>query len=234
MSRRTENGLISDLVFSADGSTLLATTGEESNSELLLLDGTPLDIHTQVHDVISRLFDQQRIGRLNRSQLLARLDQDATLPAELRQAVLKHLDSTLLDSDELNERAWLAVRESGKSIQAYTKALEDAAKAVAIAPANGNILNTLGLAQYRCEHYSDAKQTLLRAYEANDDSVRAGDLAVLAMVCQQLNLHQEAKDYLSKARVFATPTVLNRQPDIRSLIQEAEAILEPKSVAPKS
>ena len=58
------------------------------------------------------------------------------------------------------------------------------------------------------------------------EKARAGDLEVLAIACQKLNLHQEAADYLFESRVLATPTVLTNQSDIRLLLQEAEALLE--------
>jgi tetratricopeptide (TPR) repeat protein len=82
-----------------------------------------------------------------------------------------------------NSLAWTYVAGPSE-IRNAQKALPLAERAVALAPENGSILNTLGVALSRVGRYEEARDTLLRSDELNGDMV--ADVAFLAICELQL------------------------------------------------
>ncbi len=115
---------------------------------------------------------------------------------EAHYALRLHLE----DSGTLNSKAWAIVRETTVSPDEARRALAMAYLAVEI-DASCYHVNTLGIAQYRCHEYTEARTTLLRARKLRAADGRADDptgLAFLAMAEQQLGNHDEARKLLAR------------------------------------
>jgi tetratricopeptide (TPR) repeat protein len=132
--------------------------------------------------------------------------------------------------EQLNEAAWLVVRSPQAAPDAYARALEQAEAAVKFAPGNGNILNTLGVAQYRMGRYADALATLTKSEKMN--ATKAGshpaDLAFLAMAQHHLGHENEALAMLDRLHEVMQNMRWFRDAESRAFLREAEETLNEK------
>jgi hypothetical protein len=103
----------------------------------------------------------------------------------------------------LNFVAWMVVRQPGADRAALRLALRQAETASRLAPGDGGILNTLGLAQYRLGMDEEAVASLTRADELNrmaQDSSNPADLAFLALAYHRLGRADQARAAVSRLR----------------------------------
>jgi hypothetical protein len=132
--------------------------------------------------------------------------------------------------DQLNEAALVVVRTRQANPDEYAQALERAETAVRAAPENGNILNTLGVAQYRMGRYADALPTLTNSEKVN--TTKSGshdaDLAFEAMAQHRPGKREEANTILSWLREIRKQPLRTRNADVQDVLRKAKELIEGK------
>jgi WD40 repeat protein/serine/threonine protein kinase len=162
-------------------------------------------------DVVSRLKAYTNLDEAIRALALGFAERHQEKPAE-----------------ELNVRSWQIARAPVATPDAYRRALRLAQAACAQQPNNGAILNTLGVAQYRCALYREALDTLRRSDQLNakqSGQSEPADLAFLAMSAHRLGQAQEAAAYLERLRAMMKKPNAAENQDNLSFLREAEALL---------
>jgi hypothetical protein len=176
------------------------------------------------------------IRRLHREKLLLKEDVPAALDAErtLREPVRKKalaFAERVPDPipGRLNQASWAIVSRPGASAEQYARALRWAESACRQRPEAGDLLRTLGVAQYRAGNFPETLQTLQRSDELNRaqrKSSHPGDLAFLAMTCHQLKKGDQAQAYFAQLRtVMAQPRWANDN-NSKRILREAEDLLK--------
>jgi Tfp pilus assembly protein PilF len=103
----------------------------------------------------------------------------------------------------LNDVSWAVASQRGAPPEAYRLALRQAEAASKLAPTNGDLLNTLGVAQYRAGHYREAVATLTQSDRINSAGARGpqpADLAFLALAHHRLGEPDQARSALGRLR----------------------------------
>jgi dipeptidyl aminopeptidase/acylaminoacyl peptidase len=131
---------------------------------------------------------------------------------------------------QLNEIAWKVVKTPDRSKGAYALALRQAEAAVRLAPGDGNLLNTLGVAQYRAGMYDKAVATLTESEKLNagEDGAHPADLAFLAMAQHQLSKKERAQATLGRLREVMKQPDWAQNAEAQGFLREAEALLQGK------
>jgi hypothetical protein len=146
--------------------------------------------------------------RLLREEVQAALRRDPTLDENDRRFALEVALSHREEPWAWNVAAWDVVKVRGSGKGACARALRHAEAAFHLTPENGNILNTLGVAQYRVGRYAEALATRTKSDKLNatkEGSLRA-DLTFLAMT--QASTRQEGRIKVSVRRIaFLTAVV---------------------------
>jgi serine/threonine protein kinase/WD40 repeat protein len=99
---------------------------------------------------------------------------------------------------QLNDQAWPLLMGPEEK-RNNTRGLEMALEAVRLAPEDSMVLNTLGVAQYRCGSYSDAIATFEKSLKTSSGESDVYDLFFLAMCHARLDDVALAKDCLDRA-----------------------------------
>lgn len=94
-------------------------------------------------------------------------------------------------------------------------------------PADLNILNSLGVAQYRVGQHQKAAETLARCNRQRKQPEPA-DLAFPAMAQHQLGRHKEAQAALQRLRATMKEPQHSEDEESRAFFREAEALLSGK------
>ncbi len=150
----------------------------------------------------------QELGVHWDAALVTRLMQ--TIPTEERAAKLRDPDAARRlrqqvmsqglpseDARELNGIAWEIVRNAELSRYAVEFAVQAAEKAMKIAPDDGPIVNTLGVANYRAGQWQSAIESMEKSLDLQGDNGR--DWFFLAMAHWQLGHKAEARQSYDKA-----------------------------------
>ncbi len=103
-----------------------------------------------------------------------------------------------LDAQRLNHVAWLRATSEDDSVRDAEKALAAASAAAALAPQDGAILNTLGVAHYRSGNWKEAIAALTKAAELRDGG-DACDWLFLAMAHWQAGQREEAHKWYERS-----------------------------------
>jgi WD40 repeat protein len=228
LTLKGHTGGVQGVAFSPDGRRL-ASAGLDGTVRVWEASPVPAEVSRQralvgdVHALFAEL--------LLREEVLAALRKDPTLNEADREFTLQvaqthHEDAT---AGALNNAAWAVVmrRDAGKD--AYTAALRRSEAAVRVAPGEGYILNTLGVAQYRIGDYAKALETLEKSEKLNaPKGPPVTDLAFLAMAHQQLGHKEHARRTLVRLReVMKQPPRVNEAEAI-GFLREAEELIEGK------
>jgi hypothetical protein len=129
----------------------------------------------------------------------------------------------------LNDAAWQIVRGTQNSADRYQWGVRLAEKAARLSPKNGDMINTLGVSQYRAGRYADALATLTRSQQMNagpDSASHVADLAFLAMTEERLGHHSQAVTYLGRLREELKKPAHAKNTEDRDFLREAEALIE--------
>jgi hypothetical protein len=129
----------------------------------------------------------------------------------------------------LNGAAWQIVRLARNSADRYHWGLRLAEKATRLNPKNGDMMNTLGVAQYRAGRYSEALATLTRSRQMSaglGNSDLPADLSFLALTEERLGHHAQAVTYLGRLREELKKPANARNTEGRDFLREAEALIE--------
>ena len=150
-----------------------------------------------------------------------------------RPAAQSPRDKQRLSAVNLNESSWNIVRSPKASPERYRQALDWARQACEMNRRNANLLNTLGVAQYRIGDYQAAEKTLQQAMalrpdsDANKDS--AWDRVFLAMTWQQLGKIQQAQRVLEQVRDLISLHQLERNRELQAFMREAQRLIPLRS-----
>jgi hypothetical protein len=172
-----------------------------------------------------------------RDEVLAALHKDPTLVEADREFALQIAQTHPEDPrpEVLNEVAWKVVQTRDAAKDTYALALRQAEAAVRLAPGNGMILNTLGVAQYRVGRYDDALATLTKSEKLNatKEGSQPTDLAFLAMTQHQLGKKDEAKAALLRLRENMKQPRWADDGEAKVFLLEAEELIEGKAAGKK-
>jgi WD40 repeat protein/serine/threonine protein kinase len=207
-----------DLAFSPDGGWLLAAGGHQvkeslstptgssftwsgysSEHKAVFYDGRPLTPEREVEREALAVLDQLFNRPLPYKDILDHLRADPALSEPVRREALRLADHYREEEDPKRyaDAAGAVARFANLPAAWHRQALSQAEAACALAPADGECLTALGMAQYRLAQDAEALKTLARADRLNaqklGDSVPA-DLALLALVRHRLGHEDEVVD----------------------------------------
>jgi eukaryotic-like serine/threonine-protein kinase len=145
---------------------------------------------------------------------------------EVHAACLKLAGTWSESSEACNEAACLLILKSGQPSASYERGLRLARAASRLEPDNGNLLNTLGIAEYRAGLVPEALATLTRSNALNKGKM-PDDLAFLAMAHQCLGHIAEARAMLDRLRdLMRQENFAGGQGDLgRAFLAEAEVVV---------
>jgi hypothetical protein len=220
---------VNSVAFSPDGRRLASAIVDKAVNvwETAAVPAAVLRQRGLVSDVHS-LFDEL----LLREEVLAALRKDPMLSKTDREFALQVAETTE-NSGQLSEAAWNVVKANyyeGKD--AYALPLRRAEAAVRQAPGIGDILTTLGVAQYRTRRYAEALATLTKSEKLNATKIglQPADLAFLAMAQHQLGKKEEANATLARLREVMKQPRWAKDPESQGFLREAEELIAAKPV----
>jgi tetratricopeptide (TPR) repeat protein len=156
------------------------------------------------------------------------------------------------EASSLNGQAWPVLVEPNSPAEAVARALDQAARAAVLAPDDGYIVNTLGVARYRVGDYEHALATLRRSDELNSrsdaphnqgsnqetppssqpsytaarDTGLPTDAAFITMSLHQLCRADEARAALERLRRLMEQDRWTNDKESQAFLREAEALIE--------
>jgi uncharacterized protein with WD repeat len=230
LTLKGHTGAVRSVCFSPDGRRL-ASAGNDQTVRVWEASAVPDEVWRR-RWLVSRvrsLFEEL----LLREEVVTALRREPTLgEADCKFALqVAHTHSESKNAVQLNEAAWKVVKTRDAAKDAYTLALRQAEAAVNLAPKYGNMLNTLGVAQYRTGRYADALATLTKSEKRNatkESSLPAG-LAFLAMTQHQLGKKDEAKATLDRLRRAMKQPRWAQDAEFASFLREADELIEGKA-----
>jgi tetratricopeptide (TPR) repeat protein len=159
-----------------------------------------------------------------RSEVLAHLRTNATVPESERAFAIQAAQTEHGNPATLNEAAWKVVSNRALEKADYAQALRLAEAAAEAAPANGHILNTLGVAQYRMGQFKEALATLTQSEKRNAsrNGSHPSDLAFLAMTQHGLGQREQAQATLSRLIEIMKKSTWVNNPEAQGYLREAE------------
>jgi tetratricopeptide (TPR) repeat protein len=233
LSLKGHTGWVTGVAYSPDGRRL-ASAGDTTvriwealavSPELWRRRGLVGDVHSLFAELLLR---EEVLAALRNDRSLNEPDREFAL-----QVAQTHGEA---DADALNAAAWKVVkaRDSGK--EAYAQALRQARAAVRLAPGNGSMLNTLGVAQYRTGQYAEVLITLTKSGRLNTpkSGLQPADLAILAMAQHQLGKMDEARTTLARLREVMQQPGWAMDVEAQGFLREAEELIEGKSTTSKA
>jgi uncharacterized protein HemY len=137
--------------------------------------------------------------------------------------------------EALNNASWAVVRRPDVDAAAYQLALRQAEAARRQMPNDGNLLNTLGVGQYRLNQYPEALATLTGSAKLNAPRYKGphpADLAFLAMTYHRLGQPKQAWATLGQLRDRMKEPNFAKNEECQEFLREAAALLE--STMPKA
>ncbi len=198
-------------------------------SRLLFLDATTATresrLGREAYLLLGPLYDRL----VTRSAVLEYLSADTILSPPLREEARVRAERYLQDSNRLNTLSWNVVRQPRASESDYRRALLQAEEACRLSPGSGELLNTLGVAQYRAGQYQKAVETLTasdRAQAGQSGGSHPADLAFLAMAHYSLGQKDMAEAVRERLRKAMKQGRWANDAESRAMAQEAEAMLQ--------
>jgi len=168
-----------------------------------------------------------------KSDVLEQIRELASLTDPVREAALRLAEDLKDDPRLLNEWSWSRVSRPGEDPAVYATALRCAQTACRLKPDDCGLMNTLGVAHYRCGQFSAAVDTLNRSRELYAElhgRDYPADLAFLAMAYFQLDRRDEAEATFEEfQRTVAEPGWSQVEVEVEEaqrFRREAEALIE--------
>jgi WD40 repeat protein/tRNA A-37 threonylcarbamoyl transferase component Bud32 len=213
------------IAFSPDGKRVAADVGQAVKVWDPMI--PPATLHRLEAD---QLVEDLRRKYGLRDEVIEHLRADPKLDDATRNPALEIAAARPEDPEQLNNLSWLTVRTPSQDPSAYGLALRQAEAAARLAPGNGTILNTLGVAQYRLGDYAKALETFERSEKLN---LQAGplpaDLAFLAMAQSQLGHKAQAQASLAQLRDLMKQQRWSKDAEAQGFLREAEELVEGKA-----
>jgi hypothetical protein len=160
---------------------------------------------------------------LLREDVLAALRARPAADPEIQAACLNLAEAWAESALECNDAGWALVHGQGEPYGNYERGLRLARAALRLHPTNGQFLNTLGVAQYRCGLMDIALATLTRSNNLNKGKVPS-DLAFLALVQHRLGHSAQASETLGRLREVMKDPQLSENRQAQAFLREAETI----------
>jgi hypothetical protein len=181
--------------------------------------------------------EREAVGLLNflfarpllKADVLAAVRADTAVSDAVRRKALELAGFYRDDPTRFNDASWAVVRRADASPEECRQALGWAETACRLRPADGNLLNTLGVAQYRVGQYKQALETLTRSGEQNTAKYRVSlpaDLAFLAMAQHHRGQKDKARASLDGLRRALREHPRLRDAEAESFLREAETLIE--------
>jgi WD40 repeat protein/serine/threonine protein kinase len=228
LSLKGHKSVVWDVAFSPDG-WRLASAGVDWTVRIWEAAPVAEEVWRQRWQVswVVSLFEQLGFRR----DVLAALREDPTLSEDDRERTLQLAQTYPNNAGQLNEVAWKVVKARDAGKDAYARALRLAEAAVQVVPEDGDILNTLGVAQYRAGRYADALNTLTNSEKLNatKEGSLPADLSFLAMVQHQLGKTKEAEATLDRFRKVMRQARWAEDAESVGFLREAEELIEDKT-----
>jgi DNA-binding beta-propeller fold protein YncE/tRNA A-37 threonylcarbamoyl transferase component Bud32 len=217
--------LIRNVAFSPDGQCIACIEGKM----VRLWEARPISadivIRRKAVTLVGDLFDRL----LLRSEVVAHLTKDPALDPATRAAALDVAETLHEDPKRLNQAAGDVAIRPGLTHDAYDLALRQAEAAVRASPGDGNILNTLGVAQYRVGGYAKAVETLENSEKLNAaKGPIPDDSAFLAMAHHELGHREQARAALARLREVMKLPGFEQRFDYQDLLRQVEEMIEGK------
>jgi tetratricopeptide (TPR) repeat protein len=216
------------VAFSPDGRQV-ASGGEYLTVQVWEASPVPAEVWRRRGLLIDVAFLFQKLAL--KEEVAAALRKDPTLSEADREFALQHIQGLREEPGALNEAAWTVVRARDAGKDAYALALRNAESAFRLAPDDGLILNTLGVAQYRTGRYADALATLTRSDKLNaarPEGTQPADLAFLALTQHQLGRKDAAHATLARLREVVKKPQWANNAEAQGFLREAEELIEGK------
>jgi tetratricopeptide (TPR) repeat protein len=137
----------------------------------------------------------------------------------LRARLEKNLQSQPNDAKACNQLAWALAATPYEKLRDSKRAVELAKKAVELAPRDGSIWNTLGVAEYRADNWQASVEALSKSMELRQGG-DAFDWLFLSMAHWQLGHRDQARTWYEKGMAWMNT---NRSKDEELLRFRAEA-----------
>jgi hypothetical protein len=164
---------------------------------------------------------------LLRPEVLERLRANPGLPEPVRQQALALAEIVPEHPGRLDQASRAVVRQPGAAPAAYRLALRQTAAACRLIPRAGDLLTTLGMAQYRVGQYREAADTLAEADRINSAGPNGpipANLAFLALAQHRLGQPNQARATLGRLRATMKSPDWASNDEARDVVREAEAI----------
>jgi WD40 repeat protein len=164
---------------------------------------------------------------LLREEVLESLRNNAALSEPVRTQARVLAERHPHDAMRLNQASRSVARLPDAEAAAYCRALRRAEAACRESPQRGDLLDTLGVAQYRVGQYQEAVATLTHADKLNSLTYQGSvppDLAFLAMAQHRLGQTEKARAALSRLRETMKKTQWAHDQESQDFLHEAEVL----------
>jgi eukaryotic-like serine/threonine-protein kinase len=222
----TRRDAIHSVAFSPDGLRLALGC---RNSLTVVLDATPttpeLLVQREANRLVHATFDELVTPAAVAERLAGRQD----LSEELRSEAIARAKRFRQDPNRLNDQSWSVVSKPGRAKPDYDRALLQAREACRLVPGRGELLNTLGAAQYRAGQWQAAVETLTESDKlqtATPNGSHPIDLALLAMAHHRLGQPEKAGAALGRLREAMKSPLYAKNLECHAFLKEAEALVK--------
>ena len=223
-------GRVHTMRFTPDGSTLVVSA---SSAPMMLFEtGIPGGKYLARRKTLcARILANQVLAEHEFTEdAIGQLERNPALTTDNRAEAVKFLRALGDHANWMNSDAWAICRSSSVSARDYALSLRKAQVAAAMFPDDYGILNTLGVAQFRCGLFEAATSTLSKCVThqtATRGRPHPVDLLVLSMIHARVGDEKKASDFLAQARELIHNPAITDDEDTRFFLREAESLVNP-------
>jgi len=223
---------VGDILLTPDSKSICFTTHTGS---VCLLDSNEPAIDLEVRrkgvaarKIINKLYKEQGFYH----KVIDKLQTEKALDETVSKVAMQIANSRKReDALKLRRQAWVTAILSDEDMTSYQEALAKAEKANDWEPNDPDVLDTLGIAQYRLGSYEKALKTLTKSARILSDAGEESDpwnLAFKAMTLHRTGWEKEAKIALEQLRKFCKDEKIAKYTKLYDLLSEAEKLITSK------
>ena len=219
---------VSSLTFNPDGQQLVSAGYDGT---IRVWDARPWTPQLRIEKEARNLIHNLNDGIGLKAIVLERINEDPSLDADVRHAALEMTKRWHEDPLWLNTKSWNVVGLRDESATSYALALRKAEEACRLAPDNGFLINTLGVALYRNGRYSEALDALTRSDKIISTAIGGHhpvDVSCLAMARFRLGQKQDSQSLLTQLRQIMKQPRWAKDEESQRFLREAEELIEGK------
>jgi eukaryotic-like serine/threonine-protein kinase len=219
------SALVMSVAFSPDGQRL-ASAGFDGR--VRMWDAHPwttqLRIEQEARGLVSRLFGKNGL----KAEVTRQIEADKALTNQVRQEALEMVKPCLEDPRRLNELSWSVVKHAAGAPENYRLALLQAEAACRLTPDEDAYLDTLGVAQYRCDKFEECIQSLGQsdALHIARKVRQPADLSFLAMAHFKVGQYAQAKAVLTELRQLLNQPAWSGNSEAQTFLREAQELID--------